>query len=288
MANNFASQAQGALKSLLKAPFLQDSPPDSQFVRHLIKQIDKAVHFQMPDGGKIFDDELKGIKGSVIRLPFPLITFSFERGGAKFVCLAEEAVSVKAVEGTPIMFRLNVILSNPESKGWVPGVIEAHASSAWDGGFEVVVSGKVASLSRLVFCLPSYINSSHNVSDPNFSTDHRAADICLITLFELCEALSCSNVGHQPIDKINKNMNARRVKGGKLPLFEIHTLTIESEESGNFAHLVSCASLTEHGKKRQHLRRGHIRRLPKGNIWINSMTVGSPSIGIIAKNYNLQ
>lgn len=276
------------MKTLLKSPFLQDSPPDSQFVRHLIKQIDKAVHFQMPEGGKIFDDDLKGIKGSVIRLPFPLITFSFERDGTKFVCLAEEAVSVKAVEGTPIMFRLNVILSNPESKGWVPGIIEAHASSAWDDGAEVVPSGKVASRSRMVFCLPSYINSSHNVSHPNFSTDHRAAEICLITLFELCEALSCSNVGHQPIDKINKNMNLRRVKGGKLPLFEIHTLTIDSDEQGNSAPLVPGASLGEQGKKRQHLRRGHIRRLPKGNIWINSMTVGSLSVGLIAKNYDLQ
>ena len=287
IANNYASQAQGDLNKLIKAPFFQDNPSDTQFIRHLVKQIDNAIHFQMPEGGKIFDDDLKGIKGNVIRLPFPLITFSFERDGTKFVCIAEEEKSVRAVEGTPIMFRLNIILSNAQSQGWTPGIIEAHASSAWDDGAEEGAHpGKVQIRSRLVFCVPSFINSSKNVSGPEFSTDQRAATICINSLLELCEALSCSNVKHEPIDKINKNMNLRRVKGGKLPLFEIRTLTIDSESISGQSE--SFGSNFDRSKVRQHLRRGHIRRLPKGNIWINSMTVGSSDSGLITKTYQVK
>ena len=37
----------------------------------------------------------------------------------------------------------------------------------------------------------------------------------------------------------------------------------------------------------QHLRRGHIRRLPGGNIWVNSHLVDDPTKGRIEKQYRV-
>ncbi|MEO3722889.1 hypothetical protein, partial [Lacticaseibacillus paracasei] len=42
-----------------------------------------------------------------------------------------------------------------------------------------------------------------------------------------------------------------------------------------------------HESPRQHLRRGHIRRLESGNIWVNACVVGSSEKGVIKKSYNV-
>ncbi len=36
--------------------------------------IKKAIHFTVPDGGDLLNDNLKGLKSSEIRLPYPSIT----------------------------------------------------------------------------------------------------------------------------------------------------------------------------------------------------------------------
>ena len=42
-----------------------------------------------------------------------------------------------------------------------------------------------------------------------------------------------------------------------------------------------------HESPRQHLRRGHIRRLESGNIWVNACVVGNSEKGVIKKSYNV-
>lgn len=90
--------------------------------------------------------------------------------------------------------------------------------------------------------------------------------------------LSCSNVSEQdiPISKLKRD----RLKKKKLPVFEHKTLYIDDVKSARTNHGGTSAS------KRQHHRRGHIRRLSSGNqVWVRPCLVGDPSLGFVSKDY---
>jgi hypothetical protein len=101
-------------------------------------------------------------------------------------------------------------------------------------------------------------------------------------VMELLEALSCRNVStanHQDASQAN----ARRIKDGKIPIYETKMLVINTQDT-----LTSKAGIGySHASPRQHLRRGHIRRLESGNIWVNSCVVGDPNKGSINKQYSV-
>jgi len=108
-----------------------------------------------------------------------------------------------------------------------------------------------------------------------------SADLILI-MKELINALSCRNVEQTIIQKCDKALNARRINKGKLPLYEERILTIKVN-----AKQGTGTRTGTHESPRQHLRRGHIRRLENGNIWVNACVVGSSEKGVIKKSYNV-
>ncbi|MBK9294907.1 MAG: hypothetical protein IPM57_10795 [Oligoflexia bacterium] len=109
-----------------------------------------------------------------------------------------------------------------------------------------------------------------------------AADFMLM-FAELLTALSCKNVEQTIIQKADKALNDRRVKSGKLPLLEERILTIKvNKKVGN-----TGTGGGNHQSPRQHLRRGHIRRLESGNIWVKSCVVGDAAKGVINKQYKV-
>lgn len=105
--------------------------------------------------------------------------------------------------------------------------------------------------------------------------------IAALPVFELIEALSCRNVTTANHQEAYKN-NAKRIKDGKLPIYETKMLVIDTKATPAEYR----GSGGSHASPRQHLRRGHIRRHPTaGNLWINSCVVGDPSKGVINKSY---
>tara|TARA_Y100000114_G_scaffold16575_1_gene13391 strand:- start:214 stop:1086 length:873 start_codon:yes stop_codon:yes gene_type:complete len=101
---------------------------------------------------------------------------------------------------------------------------------------------------------------------------------CVASLLLL---LSCSNVSEQdiPISRLKRD----RLKKKKLPVFEHKTLYIEDVRSAR----VDRGGTSSH--KRQHHRRGHIRRLSSGNqVWVRPCLVGDPSLGFVSKDYVLR
>jgi hypothetical protein len=105
-------------------------------------------------------------------------------------------------------------------------------------------------------------------------------------LLALLGALSCTNVRAEtyhvaPPAKINE----RRAREGKPPLFETKTLTIHVNPRTPNAHQSFGGG---HASPRQHLRRGHIRRLETGkNVWVQPHVVGDSSKGSISKTYRV-
>lgn len=97
----------------------------------------------------------------------------------------------------------------------------------------------------------------------------------------LLTLLSCSNVSEReiPISKLKRD----RLKKKKLPVFEHKTLYIEDVRSARVDRGGTSSS------KRQHHRRGHIRRLSNGNqVWVRPCLVGDPSLGFVSKDYVLR
>ena len=104
----------------------------------------------------------------------------------------------------------------------------------------------------------------------------------LAALGELCALLACRNVETvrvAPPERLNK----ARIARGKLPLPAYHTLVIRLSETRQ----VGGGSAGGHASPRSHLRRGHIRQLPGGPVWVSAAVV-NPGHGWIAKRYALK
>lgn len=99
--------------------------------------------------------------------------------------------------------------------------------------------------------------------------------------------MTCKNVGFENIYTEDKNLNQRRINKGKIPFYETKVLTIDTHHEIN--NETEEIKFDVKSCKKQHLRRGHIRRLKKGvNIWVNACVVGSKKLGLINKTYKVK
>ena len=99
---------------------------------------------------------------------------------------------------------------------------------------------------------------------------------------EFLEAMSCKNVEAVTYQKASPK-NAQRIKSHKAPIYETKILSLVMPQKVAKGEKL----FGTHASPRQHLRRGHIRRLDTGNIWVNACVVGDASNGIINKQYKV-
>lgn len=101
-------------------------------------------------------------------------------------------------------------------------------------------------------------------------------------LLGFVNALACSNVR---ITESRPKSYGRKIKAA-LPFDTYHMLTIDSRPP-----TLSCAPASgSHRSPREHLRRGHIRRLADGRrIWVNATVVAAGrGAGVVSKDYALR
>lgn len=245
------------------------------------EQLKESIHFSMPDGGRILDDGLKGLAQQEIRLPFPMITIEYFQNielGLKDgqVPSRERLLHAleKEIDGEVWIF---LFCAYRGTFDWEISPLGAAIPCKWDE-----FDSRGASKSFRV--LPDFLNNADTKMIAKIQDE--VAEECLV-LLEFLEALSCRNVSHSPMGKVSKVMNDMRTRKGKTPFYETRELIINSGvSSGKVSDVVGVPS-GSYTPKRQHLRRGHIRRLEKGNIWINSCIVGSAEFGVINKAYKI-
>ena len=109
-------------------------------------------------------------------------------------------------------------------------------------------------------------------------------------VLELIEALSCSNVKIGTIQSVKPNINARRIRDGKLPLYETKILTVNVSPK---SYKEARGSLEgDRASPGEHLRRGHIQtyhtRQGPVNLWKQSITVAAGSPRAIKKSYKVK
>lgn len=314
---NYAAQAhRGLIAWANSCPASVES--DKNAVLRFAEAISQAVHFSIPDGGVLFDDGLKGIIGEIVRLPYQQITIEYHvplgeltekapyHSPKRLVFATElsrdQAKSLLANEGDK--FRDLVISDvvifvfvasevrgkwHPMPLGWLVN------TSAWEANGVVNIDLRERGYKSRVAGIPyptCPVIASKLVNDlgKQAALESMMHDISaeVVALFEFLEAMACSNVRATPIQKANSSVNARRVKQGKLPIWEIKTLTIDVPGRNGSARTGIPLESEGRNSPREHLRRGHVRIMGEKRIWVQSCVVSAGNTGAVAKTYRVR
>jgi len=336
-AKNYAEQAVPGLTKDLKAS-RKNAPhwaDDHEYVEHVIGKIKESVHFIVPDGGRIFDDNFKGLNGQEIRLPFPSITLSYyvpdtEKSTANSTGIKREA-GIEYAQGNVrkrlvIAQELDIDLLPKHSHAYksLYGVTEKvividaayYFDDRWvtDNGHIVIPCSwenakekaagqyledlrtkKNDDVSFVIYPVPrrkSLMQYGATVTNTSYQKVYqdfvKNMDGEMGTLLEFCEALTCSNVGFEKVERSKVRGLLGAKKKGR-PSFETYTLTIDTPSTRKVYDDADKPEGRTHKSPRQHLRRGHIRMLADGRrIWVNSCVVGSIANGKIEKDYEVK
>ena len=289
-ARNYAAQVERDMKNWVdQAKKIGRPHKAAEMYFNMIKD---AVHFALPDNGRILNDNLKGLFGKKVRLPYPVITIeyyvhqkpTFTENGIEYqaICPKRFALASERKVGEKYVIDLCVVNYISTFSKWLPQplgfVLDWGEKETFSKDGRVNISGYPFTVDETAINLLRKKvgdDKAHRMLTDDISDEVSA-------VLEMCEALTCGNVSTEPLEKIDVAKQAKRARQGKLPMYETRVLTISGEVSGRRDSLGGT-----HSSPRQHLRRGHIRRLPKGNIWVNSAVVGNPLKGIIEKSYEI-
>jgi len=245
--------------------------------------IERAVHFAVPSRGLLFDSVSQAHLDLLIaglKLPYPEITIEYDAGGSIGTSLGvyREVIHLREENGC-ILLR----------KAQAYDMVYAKPYVYWnDYELEGIISP-----TEPVF---THRDADTGISKPNREAAITNSDMLALSredvrwrsvraVLDFLLALSCSNVREEISQKGSNDISRMmRKKQGKPPLYETRVLVIDRSVKKVF----QTSQGGTHESPRQHLRRGHIRRLPKGNIWINSCVVGSAEKGSIEKSYTVK
>ncbi len=302
-ARNYAAQARrmiGAYVQMYEGGRGGGAPEDRELelalTRAAAQKMDTAVHFALPDGALLFEDDLRGLRGQSLKLPYPAVTLewhqppsandSFSSKLTKFVAIAFEVTNEDFPQLEQDERGIMVMGAREHESEWCPSTAFAVIPETWEKqDFGAQQPGRDTRAKTYIWGITHY-NGMVQKMGQEAADDAIDRDIAteLYTVLQFCEAMSCSNVGTEVIPGAPASVNARRIKDGKLPLLDTKVLTVHVPGAASARIGVSRKT----GEIRQHLRRGHIRNLSDGRrIWVNSCVVGNPEKGRVEKAYRV-
>lgn len=255
----------------------------------------RAVKFVLPDNGRIFDSKFKGLP-SILKLPYPEVLIEYRctaSGGLAeelFGRIATEAAPKRIVYATQMDGGILVAAAVAYEKDGVDlwHVLPYYAEILNDqniSGNEVIQNPPEGLNHGKITGVYSRFSDMGGMSKKMFGDaweNHAYTDMFdeISAVLSLIEALSCKNVGVEmlPARKINKSA----LKRDAMKFDDYHILTVTANSSSGEGRGGT------HRSPREHLRRGHIRRLESGNIWVNSTVVNAGTKGKIHKVYALE
>ena len=325
-ARNYAAQAVAGLRDTADRR-LNHSAMDQKRTRTCAELIEKAVHFALPDFGMVLNADLKGLAGVNLRLPYPLVTLEYfvpykpdmlkERTptySAKRIVILEEFTrdQIEVVRAPFVEKDMEFFSALADPKG-----LDGDNFVFFACACEIRGLWQTMGATWLFPCENWYhgrsADGAHSVAGhvgvmlPDYATQlvkeygsRRARDTLQIDIegemraaMEFIEAMSCRNITsetHEPGAK--QAVNDRRARQGKPPLNETKRLIIDPRWFESHYKGPVQGSADGRASPRQHLRRGHFRRIRWGTpeqeqIWIFPTVVGDPQRGTIEKTYQV-
>lgn len=237
-----------------------------QLMSHAIDLAQVSEKFMLPHGGRLHDDpEYKALDDTQpLHLPYPYIALEYSRSEGR----NDEVNCPKAV----------VLAREREESIVLLCVSWMESNGMWMCLPEVALP-KTHYLDRKDRNAQGYVSILCNKADARIPDSDYGDE--LGTLLCFLNVLQCSNVH---VEKIAPRKAGRKVKAA-LPFDAYHILTIDTttNRSNNFLG-------GSHRSPREHLRRGHIRRLEnERKVWINATVVAAGrSTGKITKDYGVR
>jgi hypothetical protein len=280
---------------------LCDTEEYDNFVKTIFQTAFNAVKFVMPENGKIFDTKLAALP-EIIKLPYESIVVEYEctnKGGlseehfgATKVAPARKRIVIASQRGdvitvvSMVCFNVNLI-ERWQIQPYLACVLTNAKEEDYlkNDELEKVFGDKVRG-NNVIENLGVYFYDICGLAEKHFGGRWEENAYCDMmdecnSIMGLIEALSCKNVGIETLPR--RKMNKGAMKRGALPFNDYHVLTVtgqpKSAEAYGDAH---------HRSPREHLRRGHIRRLLTGNTWVNSTVVNAGIGSKIIKTYALE
>jgi len=267
---------------------------DADACESVIDCANQAVKFVLPDGGRILNDELKGLP-EILRLPYPNVVIEYtsnENGGGGLVekefgkgktTPAPKRIAVaKEVNGWIEIYSI-VMAKIPAGDCWsmIPfacRVMKSDDQRTKTSPLKNITNGKDLDIGVV-------LKPTGSAGISQFGSEWERYAYCdlhdeIMAVLELIEALSCKNIDHEPMEvrKINRGAKNR----GAIPFDEYRVLVLResrNEKTNNIER--------GHRSPREHLRRGHIRRLQSGDkVWVNSTIVNAGADGKIISFYD--
>lgn len=215
-----------------------------------------ATKFVLPGGTKdlFLDEDYRGLDRELeLRLPFPLIAIEFPVHPLKFIVLAEEHDEEIAIQWA---------FCNPAN---------VEQRDYWFVSMRQFLPRHGALLEGRQYLLRE--DGKWDAERTKFGKSY--ADIVL----SLLNILACSNVS---VETVAPHKQPKESKGA-LPFDSYHVLSVRTGGS------TGDESERIHRSPREHLRRGHIRRLPTGKrIWINAVVVNAGVGSGVVKDYAIR
>lgn len=241
-----------------------------------------SVKFMLPDGGRLHDDmELRSLdEAEKLRLPYPCICLEYHSNGRS----RQINEPVGYVNGVP-QYETDDFVSAPRRIVYAREqgnniVVTIAFWTRHDGLWRVMPECAIPNIHYLDRRIQIGGRPAIKVmtAEPRIPLsdymDEMGALLCFLNI------LQCQNV---QAERSEPRHTGRKIKAA-LPFDAYHILTIDAP--GNSGESVVTGG---HRSPREHLRRGHIRRLSDGRrIWVNATVVAAGrNAGVVMKDYAL-
>jgi hypothetical protein len=270
---NFTVKATEPLNHFADLCVTRGWPESAAGVAGLVERLRVAQPFLLPDSGRLFEVQGSEWKWwpSKLRLPYPCIALEYrDRFGHANLLIANEGEA--DTDGNHI-FDVTLIAGYPM---WAP-VFSAHlmppeTQPSADQGFLMAP-----------YMLAPEAQQFLRTDPKHFEVATSAGIYAIGVLAQMLCALECRNVRIETLDPPEK-LQRKRQRAGRLPLVSYKVLDLDTSQRLTSARSSGCT----HASPRVHLRRGHIRRLDNGPIWVNATVVRGRTPGLVVKDYRLR
>jgi hypothetical protein len=252
-----------------------------ELIKVAIGAAENTTKFLLPDHGMLLEDNaLKALSDDELHLPYESIALEYAYPDDPEWVQRDDAeqCSKRILFATEFDDSIQIVRSQFADRlgVWVTAGPVLLPKSNWANRSMLSSDGR--------FALSLADVSGQTDFDPQTWRDSFADDAWVLVSF--LNALACSNVTAQPLQQPAPIPGRQQKKPSKTQdVYHVLGLTYGADQS-DAAHGASGSG----GTKREHMRRGHIRRLADGRkLWINAVAVNAGrNFGRVTKSYQLK